>query len=189
MSGLLAPVLAIETGEKCLQIVLVHRIVEALDSCRRRRLHARVPSEPLLSSRVGGRITRAILPALSLMRRARASMTEVRGVTLSDIHSTSSVGAITNAWFAQRSVPPIIVPRSGCLFFERSDLGERSSIGMAGRLVRLGGARGRRRRLRPAKGRRAAAFRRASRQTGEVATGMLRGEWLGGGGAAAGLVA
>src|SRR6476659_6941628 len=51
MSGLLAPVLAIETGEKCLQIVLVHRIVEALDSLPRRRLHSWAHSSPLLSLR------------------------------------------------------------------------------------------------------------------------------------------
>ena len=40
MEWLLAPVVAIETGEKCPQIVLVHRIVEALDSFRRRALHS-----------------------------------------------------------------------------------------------------------------------------------------------------
>src|SRR4029077_6261946 len=57
MSGLLAPVVAIETGEKCLQIVPVHRVVEALDSFRRRSLHSCAHSWPVLSSRVGGSIT------------------------------------------------------------------------------------------------------------------------------------
>jgi hypothetical protein len=40
MSGLLAPVVGIEAGEKCLQIVLVHCMVEALQSSQRRRLYS-----------------------------------------------------------------------------------------------------------------------------------------------------
>jgi hypothetical protein len=39
MSGLLAPVVGVEAGEKCLQIVLVHCMVEALQSFQRRRLY------------------------------------------------------------------------------------------------------------------------------------------------------
>src|SRR6476619_1642825 len=50
MSGLLAPVVGLEAGEKCLQIVLVHCSVEALHSFQRGRPRVCTHSWSLLSS-------------------------------------------------------------------------------------------------------------------------------------------
>ena len=107
MNGLLTPVVRMEAGDKLLQVMLVHRVMQTLEDVL--RVHVFLCAHGLIRSlpwRLSNPARQPSDPHV-LMKAVEEGWQDFSDVARGSPQATLSVGAARKTWFAQRSVLPM----------------------------------------------------------------------------------